>query len=142
MKLSAKAEYACIAMVELASKYPEGQPVQVRAIAEAHGVPQRFLVLILLQLKAAGLVASSRGNTGGYQLARAPDAINLAEVIRAIDRSPQAHGNAPGAPSQVLEALHNVWHEVNQAEEKILERTTLAMMVQRAQESHSASYQI
>jgi len=143
MKVSAKAEYACVAMVELAAKYPEGQPVQIRNIAESHGISPRFLVQILLQLKGIGMVASSRGSGGGYQLARAPEAINLAEIVRAIDRSPEAHSAlASLPPSLVVQSLHAVWREVSLAEEKILERTTLANMVQRTREQDSASYQI
>src|SRR5207248_651097 len=60
VRVSAKADYACIAMVELASRYRAGQPVQIKNIAEAHNISPRFLVQILLQLKGAGLVASSR----------------------------------------------------------------------------------
>ena len=55
MKISAKAQYACIATLRLAQSYREQQPVHVKAIAEAHGISQQFLVQILLQLKAAGL---------------------------------------------------------------------------------------
>ena len=61
MKISAKTEYACVAMLELASCYDTGGPVQVRKIAERHAVPSRFLVQIMLQLKAAGLVDTLSG---------------------------------------------------------------------------------
>src|SRR3954452_13586856 len=73
MRVSAKAEYACIAMLELASSYGETQPVRVKTIADQHGIPQRFLVQILLQLKGAGYVTSIRGASGGYQLVRPPE---------------------------------------------------------------------
>ena len=72
MKISAKTEYACIAMLELAAQYGSGEPVRIRRIAERHDVPPRFLVQILLQLKGAGLVASVRGAAGGYQLSSRP----------------------------------------------------------------------
>ena len=58
MRVSAKAEYACIAMLELAAHYRRNVPVRVKAVADAHGIPQRFLVQILLQLKGSGLVNS------------------------------------------------------------------------------------
>src|SRR6476619_4372272 len=90
MKLSAKAEYACVAMVELAAKYRQSQPIQIKAIADPHNISSRFLVQILLQLKGNGLVASSRGASGGYQLARSPETITLAEIVNSIDRSPTA----------------------------------------------------
>ena len=64
MRISAKTEYACIAMLELASQYGSGTPVRIRRIAERHDVPPRFLVQILLQLKGAGLVTSVRGAAG------------------------------------------------------------------------------
>ena len=60
MRISAKAEYACIAMIELATSHGEPQPVRIKTIADNHGIPQRFLVQILLQLKGAGLVVSVR----------------------------------------------------------------------------------
>ena len=64
VKVSARAEYACVAMVELAIKHPLGQPVQIKNIAQTHGISPRFLVQILLQLKAAGLVAAGSGFGG------------------------------------------------------------------------------
>ena len=67
MRISAKTEYACIAVMELGNCYGDGDPVRVRDIAERHGIPSRFLVQILLQLKAAGFVASTRGASGGYR---------------------------------------------------------------------------
>src|SRR4051812_41992823 len=94
MRISAKAEYACVAMLELAANYNEPQPVRIKAIADAQGIPQRFLVQILLNLKTAGLVASVRGAAGGYQLARAPEAISLAAVINAIDDRSLTPGSA------------------------------------------------
>src|SRR5581483_5093986 len=111
MRISAKAEYACVAMLELAANYSDAQPVRIKAIAEAQGIPQRFLVQILLQLKTAGLVASVRGAAGGYQLARSPQAITLAEVIAAIDDrslSPRsALGNADRSPT--VHTLLGIW---------------------------------
>ncbi len=98
MRISAKAEYACVAMLELAANYMEPQPVRIKAIADAQGIPQRFLVQILLQLKSAGLVASTRGAAGGYQLVRAPDQITLADIINAIDRSPAPRSGTRSRP--------------------------------------------
>ena len=77
MRISAKAEYACAAMLELAASYGEPQPMRIKAIADAQDISARFLVQILLQLKTAGLVASVRGAAGGYQLARSPEAIGI-----------------------------------------------------------------
>ena len=87
MRVSAKTEYACIAMLELAANYAGRQPVRVKAIADAHGIPQRFLVQILLQLKGAGLVESVRGASGGYLLSRPAAEISVADVVQQIGRA-------------------------------------------------------
>ena len=143
MKVSAKAEYACVAMVELAIKHPLGQPVQIKNIAQAHGISPRFLVQILLQLKAAGLVSSSRGSTGGYQLSRPPDDISLADIVHVIDQAEQIPSALSSLPSsQVVQALRTVWHTVSRAELEILASTSLTNLVQLSQASDAASYQI
>jgi len=77
MKISAKTEYACIAMIELAAQYGRGEPLRIRKIAERHHIPPRFLVQILLQLKGAGLGASTRGAAGGYHLLKSPEQVSL-----------------------------------------------------------------
>ena len=77
MRLSAKTEYAAIALLELARNWAGDEPVRIRSICAAHGVPSRFLVQILLQLKGAGIVTSTRGAAGGYHLAREPESITL-----------------------------------------------------------------
>ena len=94
MKLSAKTEYACLAMLQLAEEYDSGEPVQIRRIADEHGIPSRFLVQILLQLKGASLVASTRGAAGGYRLARPPREITLAEVIDVMEGDDRPETNA------------------------------------------------
>jgi Rrf2 family protein len=144
MRVSAKAEYASIAMLQLAADFDEPQPVRVKAIAEAHGIPQRFLVQILLHLKGAGLVASVRGASGGYQLAKAPEKISLADIIYAIDRAPTApQSTAVVSPQSVaVQAVRSVWRDVQAKEQKILEGITLADLVRRTQQSSGLSYQI
>jgi Rrf2 family protein len=144
MRISAKAEYACVAMLELAANFGDPQPLRIKAIADAQGIPQRFLVQILLQLKTAGLVASVRGAAGGYQLARPPEAISLVSVINAIDdrtltarSSLGEHGRTPA-----VEALLAVWREVQAEEQRLLQKLTLAELVRRAQQGNSLSYQI
>jgi Rrf2 family cysteine metabolism transcriptional repressor len=142
MRVSAKAEYACIAMLELAANFAEPQPVRIKAIAEAHGIDQRFLVQILLQLKTAGLVASVRGAAGGYRLARPPQQIALADVINAVAREQPTRPTPDATASAAVQALHSVWNEIQAAEQRILSTLTLAELVRRAQESNSVSYQI
>ena len=85
MKVSAKAEYACLAVLALAQHAQDAAPLRIREISELHGIPERYLVQILLQLKGAGLVSSTRGAAGGYRLARPSESISIGEVLSAID---------------------------------------------------------
>ena len=146
LPFSAKAEYACIAMLELAAHYGRSQPVRLKAIAEAHHIPQRFLVQILLQLKGSGLVISARGAAGGYLLARSPKTITLADVLNVIDRqdrpSPERAGTGGGPPSRMVDTLRGVWKEIAAAQKRILDGTTLADLAQKAREGQSLMYQI
>jgi Rrf2 family protein len=146
LPFSAKAEYACIAMLELAAHYGDPQPIRLKAIAEAHHIPQRFLVQILLQLKGSGLVVSARGAAGGYLLARSPKTITLADVLNVIDRqdrpTPERRGAGGGAPPPMSDALRMVWKEIQSAQRRILEGTTLADLAQKAREGQSLVYQI
>jgi Rrf2 family protein len=144
MRISAKAEYACVAMLELAANFGDPQPVRIKSIADAQGIPQRFLVQILLQLKTAGLVASVRGAAGGYQLARPPESISLAAVINAIDDRTLTPRSALGEASRTpaVGALLAVWKEVQAEEHRLLQKVSLAELVRRAQQGNSLSYQI
>ena len=136
MLFSAKAEYAGVAMLELASRHHDTRPARLADIADKHGIPGRFLVQILLDLKRAGLVASTRGAAGGYLLARAPEDISLADVLGVVDRTdPAANGsNRPttrrGEVSSLTSALRGVWDSLLRARHEILERTTLASLVE------------
>jgi len=146
LPFSAKAEYACIAMLELAANYGDPQPVRLKSIAEAHHIPQRFLVQILLQLKGSGLVISARGAAGGYLLARSPKTITLADVLNVIDRqdrpTPDRRTTGAGPPSPMSDALRTLWKEIQAAQRRILEGTTLADLAQKAREGQSLQYQI
>jgi len=143
MRVSAKAEYACIAMLELAANHRQPQPIRVKAIADAHGIPLRFLVQILLQLKGAGLVVSTRGASGGYQLTRPPEKISLANVINVVDRtSPPRTDPAAMPQSPAVQAIRNVWNEIQAEEQRLLEEVTLADLVRQAQQTSGLSYQI
>jgi Rrf2 family cysteine metabolism transcriptional repressor len=142
---SAKAEYACVAVLELAIRYGDPQPVRLKTITDAHGIPNRFLVQILLQLKGAGFVMSTRGAAGGYLLARSPDQITLGEIIGVIDRS-QDRASTPAAdpllPTMPVQTIRGVWKAVQSAQQAILHQTTLAELVRRSQLDHDWTYQI
>ena len=141
VNLSAKTEYACIAVLDLALHHEQGDPVRIRSIADNHGIPSRFLVQILLQLKAAGIVSSIRGASGGYRLAKDPQDISLAEVMTAIDgRGAGSQCNTGDTP--VTRTLHRVWMEAEAAEHAKLECTSFAEMAKAIGENVDGMYYI
>jgi Rrf2 family protein len=128
MKVSAKAEYACLAMIALAQERSE-TPVRIREIAEAQAIPERYLVQILLQLKGAGLVTSTRGALGGYRLARPPGSISVQAVLESIDGPDDTSVRESGSTGG--RALALIWEEVRAAERSVLERITIADLAAR-----------
>ena len=144
MKVSAKTNYACLAMLELASQYGDGRPVRIREIAALHGASPQFLVQILLQLKRSGLVASTRGAAGGYQINRPPEEVSLGEVVAAITGSAdKGDGDGRGAqPSTAADVLTQTWRELAVAEQEKLRGISLADMLDRINDHHERMYHI
>ena len=142
MIVSAKTEYACIAVLELAARHGRGEPVRIREIADAHGIPSRFLVQILLQLKSAGIVQSIRGAAGGYQLAREPDEITMLDVMTVVDA--QLAENTLGATrsSATRRVLQRTWKEVAVKERELLAGVTFADLVERMKGAPEGMYYI
>jgi Rrf2 family cysteine metabolism transcriptional repressor len=128
MKISAKAEYACLAILALARERLDDAPSRIREISATHGIPERYLVQILLQLKGAGLVVSTRGAAGGYRLARPASAISLGEVLTAIDgpEPPPRESLKPAA-----RVLASVWEHIRTAERAVLDQTSIAQLAER-----------
>lgn len=108
MPVTARAEYACLAMLELASRYPDPKPVRLADITDKHAIPERFLVQILLQLKTVGLVTTTRGKAGGYQLAKPPDEVTLADIVGALDGMGEPE-DRPTTGSGLGQTLQAVW---------------------------------
>ncbi len=127
MHISAKADYAVRAAVHLASV--SSGPTTTEAIAAAQGIPGKFLESIMTGLKAAGVVRSQRGPSGGFWLSRPADAITVADVMRAVD-GPLAsvRGQRPEevAYTGSAEPLQSVWLAVRSALREVLEHVTLA----------------
>jgi Rrf2 family protein len=130
MRVSAKADYAVRAAIELAST--TGGPAKGEAIAQAQDIPLKFLENILIELRHADIVRSQRGPEGGYWLARPPEEITVAEVIRSVE------GPLASVRSQRPEdveyagnavALRDVWVALRANIRDVLERTTLADVV-------------
>jgi len=142
MNVSAKTEYACIAILELAARYHSTDPARVRDLAEAHNIPSRFLVQILLQMKASGLVVSTRGKTGGYHLIRPPHKITLAEIMNAVKSPCNGTQEAGRKKSPAARTLRQVWDEARQAEQEVLESVTVAELLDHSHPSSGPMYYI
>lgn len=128
MRVSARADYAIRALLELAAAGPDA-PVRAEAIAQAQSIPSKYLENLLADLRRARLIASQRGLGGGYRLARPAASITLADVIRAIDGP--LTGVRNGAPEHVAypgaaASLREVWIALRASMRGVLEATSLA----------------
>ena len=142
MNLSAKTEYACIAMLELACQYAGQKPVRLRSIAQRHGIPGRFLVQILLQLKAAGLVQSTRGAAGGYRLARDPAQVTLRDVTQILDGQPATITSKAENTTSISTTLIDIFNHFRSQQTEMLQTITLAELMQRAEQETNPMYYI
>lgn len=126
--MSAKAEYAVRAMVQLAA-IDDGGLVKTDDLAKAQGIPAQFLVDILSDLRSDRLVRSHRGRDGGYELARPATEISIADVLRCIDgplASVRDIGLGDLPYSGPTKALTDVWRALRASMRSVLEKTTLA----------------
>ena len=130
MKLTSRSEYALLALIYLARHYGDGF-VPVHTIATAQSIPLKFLEQILLILKRSRYLQSSKGKGGGFQLARTPEAISLAEIIRLLDGALAPTESVSkyfyeSTPIEKEDKLLVVFREVRDYVAEKMERTTLA----------------
>jgi Rrf2 family protein len=131
MRVSAKADYAVRAVLELAAA-DHSRPLKREQISAAQQIPSKFLETIMLELKHAGIVKSTRGAVGGYSLARPAEDISVADVIRAVD-GPLA--NVRGERVESVEydgaaaSLRDVWVAVRASLRRVLESTSVQDVV-------------
>ena len=133
MKISQKGLYALQAMMMLARRHREGA-IKIRDIAYEEGLPEKFLELILLELKNARMVDSVRGAKGGYRIRRDPSEIHLSDIIRLIDGPLAPFGDADQLRELIdrdlaHRALYQVFLDVRDAAARILDNTTLADLI-------------
>jgi Rrf2 family protein len=131
MNISVKGDYALKALFDLACQGGK-RPVKIAEIAARQNIPQKFLELILAQLKQGGFVQSRRGAEGGYLLARAPEWILVGDVLRFIegplspvDRVRRGRRPTPDGP------FTEMWKQVDQAVSAVIDRTSFAELVDR-----------
>lgn len=134
MLVTARAEYACLAMLELAQRFDDPKPVRLADVTDKHEIPQRFMVQILLQMKAAGLVATTRGASGGYQLAKPPGKITLADIFGVLDRMDEPEERAK-SPSVMSRGLQKVWKGLAENRTKYLDQFKLSDLLPAENES-------
>jgi Rrf2 family protein len=135
MKVSHRGLYALQALIHLAEAYERGL-LAARAIAEAEGIPEKFLEGILLALKNARVVSSERGREGGYQLRKPPQEIFIGDVVRLIDGPLAPFGDVVELQHRVKTerrhpGLFDLFLEVRNAAAAIADRTSLADLVER-----------
>jgi len=136
MKLSTRGQYGTRAMLELALLYGEG-PVLLKDIAGRQDIPTSYLENLMVALRAAGLIATVRGMHGGYYLAKPPSEIRLSQIITALEGS-VAPVECVDDPNRCRRAescvARDIWSEVKQAIEGVLESITLEDLAQRYRE--------
>jgi len=137
MKLSLRGEYALRALLVLGLHYNE-PVVRIQTISQQQNIPKRFLEQILNDLKSAGLVQSKRGVSGGYRLARKPEEITLAAVVRHIEGAlapvscvSERYYEKCSCPDESRCAIRSGMKEIRDAVVKIAERVTIAELCER-----------
>ena len=130
MRVTAKAEYAVRAVMELAAG--EGEPVKRDRIVAAQAIPPKFLENILSELRHAGLVESQRGSEGGYWLARDPAEVTVADVMRAVE-GPLASVRSSRPETLdyegLAEPLQIVWVALRATIRTVLDEVTIADLI-------------
>lgn len=120
---SAKTQYALVSLIELAAIHGQGGVLQVGEIAQRQSIPDRYLEQMLTSLRRAQILRSQRGPKGGYQLARPPAQVKLAEVVSCLEGDP-----APPEPSRQsaeFQVLASLEEELAQTRQRLLQETTL-----------------
>src|SRR6476661_8232394 len=143
MKLSLRGEYALRALLVLGLNY-EREIMSIQRVSSAQNIPKRFLEQILNDLKSAGLVESRRGVTGGYRLARRPEEITLAAVVRHIEGAlapvscvSERFYEKCSCPDESRCAIRSVMKEVRDAVVQVAERVTIAELCERSRKLHA-----
>lgn len=143
MEMSARVEYALIALLKMASRHAPRVPLKLSEITLEQSIPDRYLEQILMSLRHGGIVQSQRGARGGYFLAREPRQITLLEVIDLIEgnsrqhharkQSSKAHDHT--APSVERSLVDEIWQKSREASQSVLNHYTLYDLCQRLEDA-------
>jgi len=129
---AAKTTYGLLALMELAGVEASGERLQVAEIAARQGIPERYLEQMMASLRRAGLLRSSRGPRGGYQLARPAASIDLAEVLECLEGEAalgSAGEEASGSPER--QVLQELAQSLRQQRLERLQHTSLAQLLEQ-----------
>lgn len=130
MSFSAKTEYGLVALIDLATAHATGDRVQTGEICRRHGIPDRYLEQLLTALRKGGFLSSVRGPRGGFQLARPPEEIRIAEVEACLEGEDRTQAARKGERDDAeFQALIKLEERLEQARAGILSQTTLAQLV-------------
>ncbi len=140
MQLPIKAHYATLAMLALSEKYASREVLPSRAIAAEQGIPNQFLTQILQQLRAAGLITSTRGSAGGFYLDHAPCRITVGEVVDAV--CPPSNPACDALASPLSQIVSEVWDEVKHRQRDVLDRITMADLIARRHDASNRMFYI
>jgi Rrf2 family transcriptional regulator, cysteine metabolism repressor len=138
VKLSVKSDYAARAVLWLSQHYHEGGARTVEEMASAQGIPPKYLVQILIELKSAQIVISQRGKEGGYLLARPPAKITFGDVLRCI------HGeifDSPGLTNQQCPPeLRHAWRQLSDSVNNTADAITFQQLLEASNEKNKMYY--
>jgi len=129
MRISARCNYACKALLELTLHWPNKTPLQIHVISEKQHIPMRYLVQILIQLKRSGLVKSLRGKKGGYILAKPPSEISLGGVMRQTG-GPLLPLADPASNDESV--FGTIWKELESVMAKVLDKITFEDILKKS----------
>ncbi|MCR4338097.1 MAG: Rrf2 family transcriptional regulator [Candidatus Omnitrophica bacterium] len=132
--LSAKVDYACRAILELALHWPNVEPMQVNEIARRQQIPLKFLPHILLHLKDLGYVESTRGKSGGYRLKVSPREIQLGKIFFAFNGGEFI--DRPSSKSRY--AMDLVWQDINKTISESMEKLNFEVISDRARKNNQS----
>lgn len=145
MRLSTRTRYGIRAILEVAANYGLG-PIQIKVIAERQDISAKYLEQLMTMLKSGGFVRSIRGSKGGYLLAKPPNEITLSEVFIALEGpsaiTVECVDNEDYCTRVVDCVARQIWVQVQEAIEGVLQAVTLQDMIDRAREKKALDYQI
>ncbi|KAB8330933.1 Rrf2 family transcriptional regulator [Scytonema tolypothrichoides VB-61278] len=131
MELSCKSEYAILALIELATHYQSGEPLQIRQIATQQNIPDRYLEQLLATLRRGGILKSQRGSKGGYLLAREPWKITLFEILNCLEGLEVRSDDDINPKTLDTGVVEDVWLEARLAANAVLQKYTLAELCEK-----------